>query len=64
MAMLPGALLCSATDANGAGDRFAERHLALAEQFAVPFERLRPPIDGGDWNDALHARSETKRSVP
>jgi len=30
MAMLPGAVLCSATDANGPGDRFAERHRALA----------------------------------
>ena len=25
IAVLPGALFCSATDANGAGDRFAER---------------------------------------
>jgi hypothetical protein len=56
IAMLPGALLCSATDANGAGDRFAQRHHALAKQFAVTFERLRPPIDGGDWNDVLRAR--------
>jgi hypothetical protein len=56
IAMLPGALLCSATDANGAGDRFAQRHHALAKQFAVTFERLRPPIAGGDWNDVLRAR--------
>lgn len=56
IAMLPGALFCSATDANGAGDRFAQRHHALAKQFAVTFERLRPPIDGGDWNDVLRAR--------
>jgi hypothetical protein len=42
IAMLPGALFCSATDANGAGDRFAQRHHALAKQFAVTFERLRP----------------------
>src|SRR5208282_3366719 len=52
VAMLPGALLISATDANGPGDRFAERHRSLAEQFAIPFARLRPPIEGGDWNDA------------
>ena len=64
IAMLPGALFCSATDANGAGDRFAERHHALAKQFAVRFERLRPPIDGGDWNDVLHARLEAKGSAP
>jgi hypothetical protein len=55
IAMLPGALFCSATDANGAGDRFAQRHHALAKQFAVTFERLRPPV-GGDWNDVLRAR--------
>ena len=64
IAMLPDALFCSATDANGAGDRFAQRHHALAKQFAVTFERLRPPIDGGDWNDVLNARSEAKGSVP
>jgi len=64
MATLPGALFCSAADANGAGDRFAERHKALAEQFAVRFERLRPSIDGGDWNDFLCARSEAKGSAP
>src|ERR1700678_3608810 len=64
MAALPGALFCSAADANGAGDRFAERHKALAEQFAVRFERLRPSIDGGDWNDFLCARSEAKGSAP
>jgi hypothetical protein len=58
MAMLPGALFCSATDANGAGDRFAERHRSLAEQFSVPFARLRPPIEGSDWNDFLRARSQ------
>ena len=55
MATLPGALFCSATDANGPGDRFAERHRALAEKFGVGFERLRPPIEGGDWNDVLPA---------
>jgi hypothetical protein len=47
LAMFPGALFCSATDANGAGDRFAERHRSLAEKFSVPFARLRPPIEGG-----------------
>jgi hypothetical protein len=55
MATLPGALFCSATDANGPGDRFAERHRSLAEKFSVPFTRLRPPIEGGDWNDVLRA---------
>jgi hypothetical protein len=50
IATLPGALFCSATDANGAGDRFTQRHHALAEQFGVPFERLRPPVEGGPLN--------------
>jgi Protein of unknown function (DUF3991)/Toprim-like len=62
--ILPGALFCSATDANGPGDRFAERHRSLAEKFSVPFARLRPPIEGGDWNDVLHARSEARGSTP
>ena len=60
IAMLPGALLCSAADANGPGDRFADRHRSLGEKFRIPFARLRPPIEGGDWNDVLRARSETK----
>jgi len=63
MAMLPDALFCSATDANGPGDRFAERHRSLAKQFSVPFARLRPPIEGGDWNDALRARSQHQGST-
>jgi hypothetical protein len=64
MATLPGALFCSATDANGPGDRFAERHRSLAEKFSVPFARLRPPIEGGDWNDVLRARSQHQGSTP
>jgi len=64
VATLPGASFCSATDANVAGERFADRHRAIAEQFSVPFTRLRPPLDGGDWNDAQRAFSETKGSTP
>ncbi len=51
----PGALLESAADANPAGDRYAARHQEIAERSGVPFKRLRPPIDGGDWNDVLKA---------
>ena len=47
IAMLPGALLCSAADANGPGDRFADRHRSLGENFRISFVRLRPPIEGG-----------------
>ena len=64
VATLPGASFCGATDANVAGERFADRHRAIAEQFSVPFTRLRPPLDGGDWNDAQRAFSETKGSTP
>ena len=60
IAMLPGALLCSAADANGPGDRFADRHRSLAEKFRIPFARLRPPIEGGDWNDVLRADPKRK----
>jgi hypothetical protein len=55
--MLPDALCCSATDANGPGDRFADRHQSLARKFGIPFARLRPPIEGGDWNEVLRAQS-------
>ena len=64
IAMLRDALFCSAADANGAGDRFAERHRSLAQMFSIPFERFRPPLEGGDWNDVLHLRSKPKRSMP
>ena len=64
IAMLPGALLSSAADANGPGDRFADRHRSLGEKFRIPFARLRPPIEGGDWNDVPRARSETKGTKP
>jgi Protein of unknown function (DUF3991)/Toprim-like len=60
----PGASFCSATDANPAGDRYAERHRALAETFGVPFVRLRPDLEGGDWNDILRAPYEPKGSTP
>ena len=63
MAMLPGALFCSATDANEPGDRFAERHRSLAGKLSVPFVRLRPPIEGRDWNDVLCARSQHQGST-
>ena len=58
IAMLPGALFCSATDANGPGDRFADRHRSLARKYGIPFARLRPPIESGDWNNVLCAQSE------
>jgi hypothetical protein len=58
---LPNALLESAADANPAGDRYAARHQDIAEQIGVPFKRLRPPIEGGDWNDLLRASDHGDR---
>jgi Protein of unknown function (DUF3991)/Toprim-like len=57
----PDALLESATDANPAGDRYAARHQDIAESLDVPFKRLRPPNEGGDWNDALKASVQGDR---
>jgi Toprim-like/Protein of unknown function (DUF3991) len=48
----PDALVVSATDANVAGDRYAECHAEFAAAARVRFERLRPP-DNLDWNDVL-----------
>ena len=52
LAPVPHALVESAVDANTAGDRYAERHAALAAEAGVPFARLRPP-GGLDWNQVL-----------
>jgi hypothetical protein len=57
IAAMPGALFESATDANGAGDRYAERHEQFANEARIPFMRRRPPLDGQDWNDVLKARA-------
>lgn len=48
----PDALVVSATDANVAGDRYAECHAEFAGVAGVRFKRLRPP-DNLDWNDVL-----------
>ena len=56
LAALPNAEIASATDANTAGDRYAERHAALASEHGLQVRRLRPP-DGLDWNDVLQQRS-------
>jgi hypothetical protein len=53
IAILPDGLFCSATDANGPGDRFADRRQSLATKFGIPFARIRPPTEGGDWNEVL-----------
>jgi len=52
IAIVPNAVLLSATDANAAGERYAVRHAELAVVAGVRFERLRP-MGGTDWNDIL-----------
>jgi hypothetical protein len=58
LATIPDALIVSGTDANGAGDRYAEHHAELAADAGVRFERLRPR-DGTDFNDVLKQGSGT-----
>jgi hypothetical protein len=53
----PGARLVAATDANRAGDRYAERLSEIAAESGTPVERLRP-IGATDWNDILRGRAE------
>ena len=60
MAQLSHPILCSAADANAAGERFAAQHNALTAKAGVAFARLRSPIEGGDWNGALKQRIQGK----
>ncbi len=53
----PGARLVAATDANRAGDRYADRLSEIAAGTGIPVERLRP-IGATDWNDILQGRAE------
>jgi hypothetical protein len=57
IAAMPGAHFESATDANSAGDRYAERHAQIANEAGIPFIRRRPPHEGADWNDVLKAQT-------
>jgi hypothetical protein len=58
LAAIPDGLICSAADANAAGERYAARHQQLATNAGVAFQRLSPPVPGGDWNDALKHLAE------
>jgi len=55
LATIPDAVIASAADANGAGDRHADRHAELAGHAGIRFQRLRPP-EGLDFNDVLRQR--------
>jgi len=56
IAGVPGACLVAATDANRAGDRYAERLGEIAVEAGVAVERLRPS-GATDWNDILQGRA-------
>ena len=49
----PGATLVAATDADRAGDNYAVRLEQMSRDAGLPFERLRPPVEGEDWNGML-----------
>ena len=53
LALVPDAVLVAATDADRAGDGYAARLEVIAGVAEVRFERLRPPVEGKDWNDML-----------
>ena len=53
----PAARLVAATDANRAGDRYAERLGEIAAGLGISVERLRP-TSATDWNDILQGRAE------
>ncbi len=55
LAARSGSILVSATDANPAGDRYADRHAELANVAGIGFQRLRPP-EACDWNEVLQGR--------
>ena len=49
----PEACLVAATDADAAGDHYAELVQGLAKTAGIAAARLRPPADVGDWNELL-----------
>ena len=63
MAGTANAIFYSAADANPAGDRYAATHEEIAAKAGIAFERLRPPIEEGDWNDILQQRAQ-QRNTP
>ena len=53
LAKTPNPVLVAATDADRAGDGCATRLEEMSREAGVRFERLRPPVEGDDWNDML-----------
>ena len=52
LARFPDALFCSGTDANGPGDRFADRHQSLARKFGIALRGFALP-----WREATGTKS-------
>jgi hypothetical protein len=52
----PAPVLVAATDADGAGRRYAERLSGIAAEAGVGFAALLPADGLNDWNDVLQAR--------
>ena len=53
LAGYPETVLVAATDADPAGERYAQRLVERAQAASVRWERLMPPGGHNDWNDAL-----------
>ena len=49
----PGSILVAATDADRAGERYAEALTRIASSKGIPAHRLQPQRQGDDWNDVL-----------
>ena len=56
LAVQPGAVLVQATDADGAGERYAAKLAALAAEAGVRSGRILPFGGRKDWNDVAQAR--------
>ena len=54
LAFARSATLVAATDADRAGDGYADRLEEMTRTIDIRFERLRPRVEGEDWNDVLN----------
>ena len=59
VALVGGATLVAATDANDQGETFAERLRVLADRAGCAWQRLRPMAD--DWNEALQEKARVEK---
>jgi hypothetical protein len=61
LSVRPCRRMAVATDADPAGERYAERLQQMAGAAGVPSERLHPPPGPKDWNELLQARARRDR---